>query len=83
MRRGDVVRVTDTRDHSVRIGQLCGSGDWGYRFRVVAENKAVAGKSFQVDEYTFGTFEFEVLDYPELADIGSFDIRRQDAKRRS
>lgn len=75
MKRGDVVRVTDTRDWSVRIGQLLGSGDWGFRFRKVTDGKAESG-SFQVDEFLFARYTFEVLDYPELADLGPFDVRK-------
>jgi len=57
VRRGDVVRVTDTRDGSVREGVYSGSGDWGVRFRY--QDSSFRG--FQVEDWQWEYFEFEVI----------------------
>jgi formylglycine-generating enzyme required for sulfatase activity len=58
MKRGDVVKVTDTRDGSAQVGRFSGSGDWGMRFTFLDSSF----RGFQVDDFEWNHFEFEVIE---------------------
>jgi hypothetical protein len=49
MYRGDIVKVTNKADGSVRIEKFLGSGEWGLRF-----------ESFQLDDFEVADYTYTV-----------------------
>lgn len=58
MKRGDVVKVTDIRDGSSRIGRFSGSGDWGMRFTFLDSTF----RGFEVEDFEWSDYSFQVIE---------------------